>query len=165
MPLHPCQSCRSLKIRCNREVPHCQACVRRGKLCVYEMKGSDRRPALSELRPNQQKQVQEGEFGEYQITWKVQEPQTEQPLQHGTSTAEAMHHVVGCADDEHIQHLEKKGSKQDQNPPYEILPKVVTATVAEEVSFPKQMALQLLKIFWNGLEACQPLNRQSRLRR
>ena len=109
MPLHSCQSCRSLKIRCNREVPHCQACVRRGKLCVYEMKGSDRRPALSELRPNQQKQVQEGEFGEYQITWKVQEPQTEQPLQHGTSTAEAMHHVVGCADDEHIQHLEEEG--------------------------------------------------------
>jgi hypothetical protein len=78
--------------------------------------------------------VQEGGFGEYQITWKVQEPPTEQPLQHGTKTAEAMQHVVGCADDEHIQHLEKDGSEQDQKPPPEMLPNIVAASVAEEAS-------------------------------
>ncbi|CAG8882680.1 unnamed protein product [Penicillium nalgiovense] len=42
-PLRSCRPCYYSKTRCNREVPHCQTCLKRGKpsLCVYETKMPD----------------------------------------------------------------------------------------------------------------------------
>ncbi|CAI7635164.1 unnamed protein product [Penicillium palitans] len=115
-PLRPCRPCRNLKIRCNREVPHCQSCAKR------------------EPQPKRQKQVQEGEFGELQIPWKAFEPQSEQYLQHENSTTEDLQHIIEPGNDADIKHVDQSQSGKGDLAPHETSPKSDAAANAEKAS-------------------------------
>lgn len=132
-PLRPCRPCRNSKIRCTREVPHCQTCVKRGKtsLCVYETRVPNQNSAL--LEPERQKQVQEGEFGEHHIPWKAFESQPEQYLQHENSTiTEELQHTIEPANEADIKHLDQSHSGKGDLAPHETSRKSIAATNAEE---------------------------------
>ena len=135
-PLRPCRPCRNWKIRCNREVPHCQTCVKRGKTssCVYETRVPGQNPALLEPQPKRQKQVQEGEFGEHHIPWKAFEPQSEQYLQHENSTTEELQHTIEPANEADIKHLDQSRSGKGDLVFHEKSPKSIAATIAEKTS-------------------------------
>ncbi|CAG8900132.1 unnamed protein product [Penicillium nalgiovense] len=95
-PLRSCRPCYYSKTRCNREVPHCQTCLKRGKpsLCVYETKMPDQKRALPEPQPKRQNQEQEGEYEDNHIPWKTFELQSEQYLHHESSTSKEMQHAI-----------------------------------------------------------------------
>ncbi|CAG8897819.1 unnamed protein product [Penicillium nalgiovense] len=136
MSLRPCQPCRHSRIRCSREVPHCQTCVKRGRysLCVYETKVSDQKPALPEPRSKQQKQKQERASDEYHFRWRAFEPQSEQFSRYETSTNEEMQHAMEPANEEHIKHMSQRYSEQGSLSPHETPPKSIAAAKAEKAS-------------------------------
>ncbi|KZN94217.1 hypothetical protein EN45_044070 [Penicillium chrysogenum] len=136
MSLRPCQPCRHSRIRCSREVPHCQTCVKRGRysLCVYETKVSDQKPALPEPRSKQQKQKQERASDEYHFRRRAFEPQSEQFSRYETSTNEEMQHAMEPANEEHIKHMSQRYSEQGSLSPHETPPKGIAAAKAEKAS-------------------------------
>ncbi|KAJ5245012.1 hypothetical protein N7489_005108 [Penicillium chrysogenum] len=116
MSLRPCQPCRHSRIRCSREVPHCQTCVKR------------------EPRSKQQKQKQERASDEYHFRWRAFEPQSEQFSRYETSTNEEMQHAMEPANEEHIKHMSQRYSEQGSLSPHETPPKSIAAAKAEKAS-------------------------------
>lgn len=135
-PLRSCRPCYNSKTRCNREVPHCQTCLKRGKssLCVYETRMPDQKRALPEPQPKRQKQEQEGEYDDNHIPWKAFEPQSEQYLQHENSTTEELQHTIEPGNDADIKHLDQSQSGKGDLAPHETSPKSIAATIAEKTS-------------------------------
>ncbi|CAG8172378.1 unnamed protein product, partial [Penicillium nalgiovense] len=134
MSLRPCQPCRSSKIRCTREFPHCQSCIKRGRcsLCVYETEVSDQKPALPKPQSKRRKQKQEQASGEYQFRWRAFEPQSEQILRYEMSTNEEMQHVIQPTKEADTNHLHQRHSGRADMGPHEMSPKSIAATTAEE---------------------------------
>lgn len=135
-PLRSCRPCYNSKTRCNREVPHCQTCLKRGKssLCVYETRTPDQKRALPEPQPKRQKQEQEGEYDDNHIPWKTFETQSEQYLHHETSTTEEMQHTIEPTNEEHIKHMTQMHSEQGNLAPHEASLKSIAAANAEKAS-------------------------------
>ena len=141
MSLRSCRPCYTLKIRCTREVPRCQTCIKRGKCssCVYETRVSDRKPALPEPQPkrqkrNGQKQKQQGELSDNYISWKAFEPQSEQSLQYETSSAEETQCIIEPARKAYIKHLDQRYPGEHNLEPHEMPPKSIAAVIAEKAS-------------------------------
>lgn len=124
-PLRSCRPCYYSKTRCNREVPHCQTCLKRGKpsLCVYETKMPDQKRALPEPQPKRQNQEQEGEYEDNHIPWKTFELQSEQYLHHESSTSKEMQHAIEPVNGERIKHMSQKYPDQGNLAPHEAPPK------------------------------------------
>ncbi|CAG7935627.1 unnamed protein product [Penicillium salamii] len=136
MSLRSCRPCHTSKIRCTREVPHCQTCIKRGKgsFCVYETRVSGRKLAPPEPQPKRQKPKQEGESGEYHIRRRAFEPQPEASLQYETSTNENMQHAIGPT-----KEADNKGSDQGYSgkgdlAPHEMPPKSIATKIADKAS-------------------------------
>jgi hypothetical protein len=135
-PLRSCRQCRSSKIRCNREVPRCQNCVKRGRtsLCVYETRAPGKSLALLEPQPKRRKQLQESEFSEHHIQWKAFDPQSEQYLQHEKGTTEESQRTIEPANEADIKHLDPSRSGKGDLKSQETSPKRNAATIAENPS-------------------------------
>lgn len=133
MSLRPCQPCRRSKIRCNREVPHCQACVKRGRssLCVYEMRVSDQEPALPEPHSKRQKKEHRRASGEYQFEWRAFEPGYERSFRYETSTNEKIQQIEP-EKEANINHLHQSHFDRGDMTPHETSPKSITATTADK---------------------------------
>ncbi|KAJ5481512.1 hypothetical protein N7475_000324 [Penicillium sp. IBT 31633x] len=134
-PLRSCRPCYISKIRCDRGVPHCQTCTRRGKSsqCVYD-RVAYQKPTISEPQRKRQKQEQEGETGDHHIPSKVFEPQSEQYLQHDKSTTEEMPHIIELANEANFKHIAQGISGKGNLASHEIPPKSIVPKVAEETS-------------------------------
>ncbi|CAG8165551.1 unnamed protein product, partial [Penicillium nalgiovense] len=135
--LRSCRPCYYSKTRCNREVPHCQTCLKRGKpsLCVYETKMPDQKHALPEPQPKRQTQEQEGEYEDNHIPWKTFERQSEQCLHHESSTNKEMQHAIEPANEEHIKHMSQRHFEQGNLGPHEVPPKGAVANVEKASIF------------------------------
>jgi hypothetical protein len=162
MTIRSCQSCLKLKIRCTREVPRCQRCIKRGEgsLCVYETRGSGWKPALQEPWPKQQKQKQEQASGKRHIRWSAFEPQSEHALPYETRIDEEMQHAIEPIEEADIKHLHQRHSERGDLAPQETSPKSIAATIAEKtlVSQPRygRTAVEDILEWPRGISVSQP---------
>ncbi|KAJ5337300.1 hypothetical protein N7541_009237 [Penicillium brevicompactum] len=129
MSLRSCRPCHTSKIRCTREVPHCQTCVKRDRKRV-----SDRKPALPEPQPKRQLQKQERASGEKHIRWRAIEPQPEQSLRHKKRTNERMQHAIEPTKEVDNKVLDQRYSGKDGLAAHETPPKSIATTVTEKAS-------------------------------
>ncbi|CAG8125366.1 unnamed protein product [Penicillium salamii] len=142
MSLRSCRPCHTSKIRCTREVPHCQTCIKRGKcsMCVYEAsvpdrkRVSDRKPALPEPQPKRQLQKQERVSGEKHLRWRAIEPQPEQSLRYKKITDERMQHAIEPTKEVDNKVLDQRYSGKDDLAAHETPPKSIATTTAEQAS-------------------------------
>lgn len=174
MSLRSCRPCHTSKIRCTREVPHCQTCVKRGKcwMCVYEAsvpdrkRVSDRKPALPEPQPKRQLQKQERASGELEIRWRATEPQPEQSLRHKKSTNEKMQHAIEPTKEADNKDLDQRFSGRTIWQLMRRPQRVSRLQFWRKIrSFNQNMAVQLMKISLNGREAYQYHSQHSSMHR